>query len=130
MFVWTNRNVLEEPGAHDTGSLLGENTTLVFRRVIISTKETQVLIELKLELQEVEGDTDQWDRLWLCVNVFVCALQTCEFWMCIVPGEMACVTTCPCGVTTVTGWYTVLPAQKQSFQPNSLWCQQDWKVKT
>ncbi len=55
----TNRNVLEEPGAHDTGSLLGENTTLVFRRVIISTKETQVLIELKLELQEVEGDTDQ-----------------------------------------------------------------------
>jgi hypothetical protein len=34
---------------------------------------------------------------------------TWEFWILIVPGDNACVTTWPCGVTTVTGWYTVPP---------------------
>lgn len=34
---------------------------------------------------------------------------TCEFWMRIVPGDRVCVTSCPRGVTTVTGWYTVPP---------------------
>lgn len=35
--------------------------------------------------------------------------RTCEFWILIVPGDNAWVTTWPCGVTTVTGWYTVPP---------------------
>lgn len=43
-------NVLEKPGTHDIGGLFGKNTAFVFRRAVICTEETQVLIELKLKL--------------------------------------------------------------------------------
>ena len=44
----SHHEVLEEPGAHDVGGMFGENTTLVFRRAVISAEETQILIQLQL----------------------------------------------------------------------------------
>ena len=44
--------MLEEPGAHDVGGLLGQNPTLVLGRVFLVAERIQVLVELQLELRE------------------------------------------------------------------------------
>lgn len=48
----THPDVLEEPGAHDVGGVLGQDATLVLGGAVVVVKEVQVLVELELELQQ------------------------------------------------------------------------------
>lgn len=50
--AWTHPNVLEEPGAHDVGGVLGKDATLVLGGAVVVVEEVQVLVELQLELQQ------------------------------------------------------------------------------
>lgn len=50
--AWTHPDVLEEPGAHDVGGVLGKDTALVLGGAVVMVEEVQVLVELQLELQQ------------------------------------------------------------------------------
>lgn len=48
----THPDVLEEPGAHDVGGVLGQDAALVLGGAVVVVEEVQVLVELQLELQQ------------------------------------------------------------------------------
>lgn len=50
--AWTHPDVLEEPGAHDVGGVLGQDAALVLSGAVVVVEEVQVLVELELELQQ------------------------------------------------------------------------------
>ena len=48
----THPDVLEEPGAHDVGGLLGQDPAFVLGGVLLVAEGVQVLVELELELRD------------------------------------------------------------------------------
>lgn len=50
--AWTHPDVLEEPGAHDVGGVLGQDAALVLGGAVVVVEEVEVLVELQLQLQQ------------------------------------------------------------------------------
>lgn len=50
--MFPHPDVLEEPGTHDAGGVLGQNAPLCLRRVFILTQEAEILVQLQLELRK------------------------------------------------------------------------------
>ena len=61
--------MLEEPGAHDVGGLLGQNPALVLGGIFLVAEGVQVLMELQLELRAGTQRHTHYFKMEIALNL-------------------------------------------------------------